>query len=266
MRLEPERPVQNFHLFSHPRVRACFKKCILPNRREIFKESNCIMPISVGQNLPFHEGEKFAATVALVNASFKSCTFVIDDSVQHYSMMIWSKEPERLLYFKALQEGDRWLARNRGICESLSIPFKVLRWNDWVAHPSYLSQSTLIHRQYEENSDYRQAINLAASEYIHRHSKRLESPLNQELALDYCVKYLLEECTVMCLWALEGFDFELYPTGRNAAMKATYEAIIRAAYPNKLTSVSLEFKSRHTALANEEVDAITNLYSAQLGS
>ena len=65
---------------------------------------------------------------------------------------------------------------------------------------------------------------------------------DKEFAFDCCLEYLLEECAVMCLWAHEGYDFELYPTGRNLAMKATYECIIKESCPGKLVSVSLHFK------------------------
>ena len=49
-----------------------------------FKKSRCLLTISVGQAT--HEGELFAATMDLINASFKSCVLLIDDSLQRHTM------------------------------------------------------------------------------------------------------------------------------------------------------------------------------------
>ena len=47
----------------------------------------------------------------------------------------------------------------------------------------------------------------------------------------------------MCLWALEKYDFEVYPSGRNNAMKATYERLVKPINPNVLKSVGIRFKT-----------------------
>src|SRR3990167_715296 len=237
------------------RIKVSFAKCPVSSRPKPFENSSCIMPISVGQNLKHHEGEEFIATMKLVDRSFSSCTLVVDDSVQHYGMMIWSREPKNAIYFQAILEGDRWLSQNKNAYESLSIPYKILRWNDWVAHPSYSSQRALIDELYESNASYRQAVNFTINEYIQRRSRHAVNPIDQALATYCCLKYLLEECAVMSLWALEGYDFEVYPTGRNAAMKAAYDALVKSSYPGKLLSVSLEFRSRRSASQEQQMSS-----------
>jgi hypothetical protein len=39
-----------------------------------------------------------------------------------------------------------------------------------------------------------------------------------------------------------GYEFVVYPSGRNPALGATYELLIKPTYPNLLRSVALRFK------------------------
>lgn len=49
-------------------MKAYFKACDL-NERKLFNHSRCIMPISVGQGLKIHEGDKLRATINLIDKS-----------------------------------------------------------------------------------------------------------------------------------------------------------------------------------------------------
>ncbi len=222
-----------------------FSKCPLSFRKEIFKKSSCIVPISVGQNLNVHEGEKFLATILLLNSSFKKVTLLIDDTIQRHTLKIWSNKPDEFFYNNALLEGDKWLARNKWICDKLTIPYNISRWSDWLTHLSYKEKRDNINKLYQVDSIYQFAVNSTIEEYLERLSNRAEDIyFNRENAFSCCLEYLLEECSVMWLWAQEKYDFEVYPSGRNLAMKVAYELAIKHQYPNLLISVSLHFK-RH---------------------
>ena len=65
---------------------------------------------------------------------------------------------------------------------------------------------------------------------------------NRQQAFDNCLQYLKEECSVMCLWAMEKYDFEVYPSGRNRSMEATHKRLIKPANPNLLKIVGIRFK------------------------
>ena len=240
--------VDNKFLNIHNRIlntKAYFKKCPVIERQR-FKQSSCIIPISVGQQLEVHEGEKFAATLEIVNASFKRCTLLIDDTVQRHTMRIFSSASEDVLYKEALLEGDDWLERNATILQNLNIEYNISRWSDWLNHPNYLSQHEIVTELYNKDHQYKQSIDTSINEYITRVLKRRLIKFDLELAFNCCLKYLLEECTIMCLWSQENYDFELYPSGRNQAMKATYEHIIKLNnYSGKLVSVSLYFRKKH---------------------
>ncbi len=121
-------------------VKISFAKCPIPNRREIFRQANCIIPISVGQNLKVHEGEKFSSTIKLVNLSFRSGTLLIDDTIQRHTMRIFSKKSEEEMISQTLTEGDLWLERNLNAYSSLTIDYKIMRWSEWLMHPLFMTK------------------------------------------------------------------------------------------------------------------------------
>ena len=222
-------------------TKASFKGCSV-NDRQKFCNSNCIMPISVGQKV--HEGEKFQATIRLIDRYFHSCTLLIDDSIQRFTLAI--KEPStkmEKLYKVALKAGDEWLEKSKHLYEQLTIPYKIMRWDDWRTHQEFSKFYTKVTLLYNTNNSYRDSIHESADEFVRRYSERVENVnIDKQHAFDCCIRYLKEECSVMCLWALDGYQFEVYPSGRNKAMTATYEKIIKPSFPNLLVSVSLRFK------------------------
>lgn len=102
-------------------------------QKEKFKDSRCIITISVGQ--PPHEGKKFQETLALINRSFKGCMIAVCDTLQRYSNAVTrtNKTPDDLCE-ASRKEGDKWLERNKKAIESLTIPCKISRWDEWKDH------------------------------------------------------------------------------------------------------------------------------------
>lgn len=221
-------------------VKASFRTCPVEERQK-FNKSNCIMPISVGQ--PIHEGEKFAAVVKLVNRNFKECTILVDDTIQRHNFGIvhpsWTDEQ---LYNISREEGDKWIERNmKSIEDNLTIPHKIIRWDDWSKDPRFEGFHKKIIDMYNSDPEYNKAINDNVEKFLENFSKK--NVINDmERARECCRVYLQEECAVMCMWADSEYDFELYPYDRNPAMDATYEKVIRKEYPDHLYFVSLRFK------------------------
>ncbi len=222
-------------------VKASFRDCAVSDRK-FFHQSKCIMPISVGQ--PIHEGKKFLATIKLINASFKSCTVLIDDSVQRHTMKISRTKSDEILYSLAIKEGDNWLARNEEALKTLTIPHHIMRWDDWLINSNFKQSYAKVKNEYSSNENFRAAIHANIEEFLSRYFARLPVPSKEQSARAFslCLYYLLEECAVMCLWVQGEYQFEIYPSGRNKAMAATYEYLIQPHYPNFLKSVALRFK------------------------
>lgn len=209
--------------------------------RKTFPQSTCLMPISVGQAI--HEGDKFKAVIKLINASFKHCTILVDDSVQRHTIGILNNVSHDELYQLAIEEGDAWIIRNEQFYNQFTIPFNVMRWDDWFNSVHYIDSYMRVKKQYDENESYRLAIHANIHDFLSRFLKNIpEDNIDHDRANALCLDYLLEECAVMCLWTEKAYDFEVYPSGRNNAMAATYEQLIKPLFPNYLKPVSLRFK------------------------
>lgn len=220
-------------------LKASYQDCPVSDRR-LFKYSNCLIPISVGQQV--HEGDKFQAIIELVNRTFKSCAILIDDTIQRHTLKIsHSGMSEAQLYHKAHSEGNFWVERNKSIYSKLEIPYQVIRWDDWLLHENFKEQLQVIDNLYNINTDYKDAVDSTITEYLMR-KQRVDIIPDYAQATAVCLDYLKEECAEMTLWIEGKHEFELYPTGRNRAMAATHKYLIEPTYPHLLKSVALRFK------------------------
>ncbi|CEG58333.1 hypothetical protein [Legionella fallonii] len=212
-----------------------------PEERKLFPQSTCLMPISVGQTI--HEGAKFAAVIKLINSSFKKCTILVDDSVQRHTLGIINGASPDELYQLAVAEGEAWLKRNEIAYNQLTIPFDLMRWDDWYNSPNYINSHLRVQKEYDSNDDFRHALQANIDDFLTRYLSRFnQGDIDHERAFSLCLDYLIEECAVMCLWTEQAYDFEVYPSGRNKAMAATYRYLIEPMYPNYLRPVALRFK------------------------
>ena len=235
-----------------------------PEERKEFRQSTCLMPISVGQAI--HEGNKFKAVIKLINSSFKHCTILVDDSVQRHTMGITNKLDNDSLYKLANAEGESWLARNKLSYDELTIPYDILRWDHWLHNKNFANSHELVKYQYYENSVYKAAIDANIDEFLSRHLKNFQHiKIDMQRAYRLCLDYLLEECAVMCLWVDGAYDFEVYPSGRNLAMAATYEQLIKPKMTNYLRPVALRFKKYPGYNpSNAKTDNISSLVNCHL--
>lgn len=222
-------------------IKASFKDCSLSDRA-IFATSSCIMPISVGQLV--HEGSKFLAVINLINRSFKSCTLMIDDSVQRHTIKIGKEDiDDKAAYDLAVTEGNAWLERNKSSYQQLTIPYNIVRWDDWLLKPRFQHTYSKVISLYNENETYSNAIKTNIVDFLSRYKiHHPDRKLDYERAFSLCLDYLLEECAVMLLWAEHQYPFEVYPTGRNQAMTATHKFLIEPFNSNLMRAVALRFK------------------------
>ncbi len=212
--------------------------------KETFKNSKCLLTISVGQEV--HEGDKFAATIDLVNNSFNSCVMLVDDSLQRHSMALDKKENADFFYESSILEGDLWLERNKKHYQNLNILQDIIRWDKWLRHPNYLEQQHKIKALIAEKPDYQTSFDKTIDEFLRRFYPRLleKSNFDMKRAWNLCLDYLIEECTALCLWTELNCNFEIYPGKRNLAMHETHQRFVLPFYPEMLYAVSIKFKNR----------------------
>ncbi len=204
--------------------------------------SHCIIHISVGQE--YHEGDKFIATMDLINQTFKSCTIMLCDTLQRHTLRINNLDlSEDASRRKALQLGDEWLSRNKIAYDYLSIESKIMRWDQWLHHPDYNKYRIQIDKLYKENIAYKNNIKSTINKFLER-----QNLLNDKRAFNLCEAYILEECPILVpLWAQTGCQYIIYPRFRTAAMSATYQHFIGSKNQNILKEIALKFNKRTVA-------------------
>ena len=208
--------------------------------KTIFEKSRCLLTISVGQEV--HEGDKFGATIDLVNAAFESCILLIDDSLQRHSMALNKAQDADFFYPAAIAAGDAWLARNKPYYQKLDCLEQIIRWDKWLKHPCYLEKHAQIKTLLAKDKDYQHSFDETITAFLKRNAQNRY--VEDENARRLCLDYLMEECAALCLWPETLCHFEVYPNKRNLAMTQTHQRFVLPQYPQLLHPVAIKFKNR----------------------
>lgn len=224
------------------KVKAIFRYIVESDKAK-FKDSQCLLTISVGQRT--HEEERFESTMELINASFGSCILCIDDSLQRHTMALNSQRDADFFYDTAIKEGDLWLIRNEKYYSKLTIPRKIIRWNRWLNHPNYHVQQNKIKKFIEDDLSYKEAFDHAVNEFLIKYCERLMNPQSFDMvrARELSFNFILEECTALSLWSELECQFEVYPNRHNGAIEETRKHFVLPYYPDLLQSVTIGFRN-----------------------
>jgi hypothetical protein len=238
----------------HGSVKVSFK-CPASYKEE-FKDSHCLLVISVGQAA--HEGEIFRSTIQLINRSFRECTILVADSLQRYTLAIGNNYADEILYAQSIHEGDLWLERNRKIYDKFTIPYNVTRWDPWLERADYEQQKEMVNTLYEIDEKIKHIFHMEIEIFLKRYQSHINNIFNYDKAFKFCLDYLKEECSVMGLLAHAAYDFELYPRSRGSIMLVIYKKLVEPRYFGKLRSVSLSVKPGKTEVkASPNVEKIS---------
>lgn len=216
------------------------KKAILKSEDSIcFNNKKCILTISVGQLN--HEADKLFSTILAINKHFSYCIIMVCDSLQRYTMRIFSEKNSEELHKISNQFGDDWISRNIESINSFTIPYKISRWDDWINHPDFKEKLFIINQLHLNSTEFKDIVFFTAKTFLKRNTEKIAC--KEEEAIELSSLYLLEECAVMLLLAEEGYHFEIYPSERNAAMDYIYRTIISGVDRNLMRAVWIKFKS-----------------------
>jgi len=220
--------MQNHNVQVSPELRCT-------NRYKPFKDSHCLLSISVGKDA--HESKKFQATLELIK-KFRFCTICVGDSLQRFTLAIMQdRNPNELLSI-ATQAGTDWISRNLTLIKNSEIDYKIKRWDSYLEQADFEIFKQEILNDYQANSACYEAFKAAIDTFLARQHSHITVSL--PVARDFCFEYLLEESTVLRLWAMEGYDYEAYPGRRNEAMEYVYQKFVVPKYANTLTSVLIK--------------------------
>lgn len=217
-------------------------KCV-EGHKDIFKNSQCLLLISIGQEA--HEGDRFEATIDLVNSSFSSCIISLYDSIQRHTMSLNSLDEPEKFHQIAINEGDLWLKRNEKYFKKLTILKYITRWNSWLHHPNYIIQKNTILELINTNPLFKSVFDETVETYLARYCKRLSNikEFNLHRAKTICFDYLVEECAVLCLWPELKCQFELYPNYHNAAIEETRKVLLSPKHPELMRPIRIGFRN-----------------------
>lgn len=220
------------------------KRAILKCPREYrseFKNSKCSVTISVGQ--PIHEGDKFNATLLEVNDNFKECTIMMCDSLQRHTLKIGSDLDMKQLHKKSNQAGDEWLERNMKTIKQLDIKYDIIRWDEWLSSNTYKNIRKQIDDLYLSDVGFYSAVEKTALSFLERYLNKKVVFEQREDVLCHSREYLKEEAAVMLIWAQSNYQFEVYPSPRNLALRYVYQNFIAKTKPELVRETSLKFKT-----------------------
>jgi len=208
------------------------------------KEARAVMHISVGQL--YQEGEKFEATINLINKTFSSCDIMLCDTLQRHSMGFVSNLEEKALHEASLKAGDEWLEDNKNILKRLTIPHKIIRWDYWLNHSDYPKQRMIIDDLYQNNSDYREKVQETINVFLNRFKKRVDgNDFDEENFFYGSLEYLKEECAIIVpIWVKLGYEFVIYPRKRTAAMEMIDRLLVKPFFPELMRPVWFKFTRR----------------------
>lgn len=225
------------------RIKATFR--CPPEYKNEFCHSIAQVTVSLGKEV--HEGNKLISTLGIVNENFQSCVIMLDDTLQWYTNAILKSHlPPRILIQEAYEAGNDWLSRNKKAYEMLTIPYRIVRWDDLVLDKEFSPTLTEVMEAYYKNPDFQRAINENIIEFLNRVEKKNLPNYDRKQAFALCLRYLFEECAGMIMWAKKhNCHFEIYPNGRNSAMEATHKFFIQPRYSNLLLPVGVRFSKRN---------------------
>lgn len=207
--------------------------------------SKYVMPISVGQ--PYHEGEKFAATIDCLNSrGFSHCTLVVASTLQRHTLALKYKSlSDSELYEKSIENGVKWLDNNIPLLKQLNHPLEIIDWDTLVNNEKFEKKLVEINDTYRNSEIFRQAVDKTIDDFIARWQKK-KLLLSEELlkARTHCRQYLFEECAVVANWAGLGYRYEIYPVERTDAMNFVHRNFIFPNYPDELKRISLRFRKK----------------------
>lgn len=243
------------------------KSCVasltnLPQQdKDFLKSKSCIVSISVGGKA--HEGEKFSATLSMVNARFKKCLIVVGDTLQRHTLAISSNKQNSFeLYALAKRHGDEWLQRNmQTITNELHIPYQIVRWDHWLNSDKFSNNFAKTRKLYDTNALFRRSIHQVIEKFMHRHVQRSSAIIKNNIA-DHSINYLLEECACMLQWFDEGYEYEVYPSKRIQALSYFFETAEPTRSLRLMQSAQVRFDKAPVSITqdmNQTINSILKL-------
>lgn len=167
------------------------------------------LQISVG--MPYHEDDKFEATVNWVKERFDHVHICVNDTLQRYNYMSAQGIDEQEALALTLKEGEEWVARNTKFIQTLP-SCSVYRWEEWRQTDDYRENYIKVQKLYNTNEEFRVAIDANVAEFMERREERGEINQNNRDRYNFFSReYLIEETAVFAMMFARNPAVDIYP-------------------------------------------------------
>ena len=214
---------------NNKRIKATFSGC--SGFKHLFPTSHCVVAVSVGQEA--NDGDRFKATLELVNNNFSECMILVGDSLQRHNLVFLENRFDNDIYQRSIDLGNEWMARNINSSNSLTIPHAIKRWDEWLKSPQFAPLLDYVKHYYETNMILNDAVNSSINEFVSRIKTR-QTP-NNDIAIDVMINasrnYLLEEIAILVLMLPEeNYNYIIYPGKKIKALEASFSLLLKDGY------------------------------------
>lgn len=176
-------------------------------RNELTGFNRARLQISVGQ--PYHEGEKFLATVKWVADNFDDISINMCDTLQRHNLVYLGYTPFQA-FDEAIQAGNEWLERNTQAL-SLVKNASMTRWEDWKKNSEWPECWKKTLNLYEDDESFIDLVDKGAELFWDRRKGKEGYPEGRKPDFIYASKqYILEEVAVSMIMSSNDIA-EIYP-------------------------------------------------------
>ena len=169
---------------------------------------SCTLGISVGQ--PYHEGDKFAATVEWAARHFEHIRVDVSDTLQRHRL-IGEGGPAEEAARASLREGDRWIARAMPVLGDCGKPYTIVRWNEWLRHTDFPVVHAAYSRLARSDAVLSAAIAADIDGFIARQVKHGGGVADMSAVRAASRAYLIEELAAITLQGRAQRSARIYP-------------------------------------------------------
>jgi len=189
---------------------------------------SCTLGISVGQ--PYHEGDKFAATVEWAARYFDHIRVDVSDTLQRHRLIGEGAAPVEAARASS-RAGDRWIAEAMPVLAGCGRAYTLVRWDHWLRHAEFPAVHGTYNRVAETDAVLSAAVACDIDDFIARQSRRSLLPADETVARATSRAYLLEELAVITLQGAAERSARIYPGPELASFKAVRQGKVLGAPP-----------------------------------
>jgi hypothetical protein len=196
----------------------------MPFNQALRKNSHVLWTISIIQDISptAQTNSEFTEMMQDVanTATIEKTTICLANLLQRFRLMIKDNITEEEAILRCDELENKWHIDNAQSVEELKKSKKLsfITWKEFLTWPQYSDTIKAVENFYKENKEFRNDVDGRVRQELTnvQSDAKLTDPLQQTSLLK---RYLFEECAFQKFAAEKGFNYELYKTPMNKAMR-----------------------------------------------